>query len=111
MEGIMAETAAQQGTRPGRKPKPVFLDPEDERLLQVVVESPYWSSRQVRRAKVVLAMASGARIVALIEELKLSRAEIQRICRKFERDGVVGLLMRPLKTGTESHRHQPGPLD
>jgi hypothetical protein len=107
----MAETAAQQGTRPGRKPKPVILDPEDERLLREIIESPYWSSRQVRRAKVVLAMAGGARIVELIEELKLSRAEIGRICRKFERDGVVGLLMRPLKTGKVVYRHQPGPLD
>src|SRR5262245_62018641 len=101
----MAAIAAHQGIRPGRRPKPVFLDPEDERLLQEVVDSSYWTSRQVRRAKVVLAMAGGARIVELIEEVQLSRAEIQRICRKFERDGVVGLLMRPLKVGKVAHRH------
>src|SRR5262249_22977905 len=48
-EQNMAQTAAQHRIRSGRKPKPVLLDPEDERLLREIVESPYWSSRQVRR--------------------------------------------------------------
>src|SRR5580692_10359190 len=97
----MSQTAAQlheHRIRTGRKPKPVHLDPDDERLLREIVESPYWAEWQVRRAKVILARAGGGRIIELIPELGYSRASIKRTCRTFEREGVAGLMARRLRT-------------
>jgi hypothetical protein len=46
--------------RIGRPPKPLFLDASDAAMLEEIVNSPVWPVFQVRKAKVILAIAKGA---------------------------------------------------
>lgn len=84
---------------PGRKPKNVPLDIEDERLLREIVASCFWSPSQTRRAEAVLGVARGNRLCQLAGQIGYSVASIRRACRRFEREGVVGLLTEKQCTG------------
>ena len=96
----MSKTATQpQRTRTGRKPNPVHLNPDDERLLREVVECPYWAEWQLRRVKVILERAAGASIKELVQKVGFSRASIQRTCLTYAREGIAGLMTRKQITG------------
>jgi len=97
----MNQTATQprNRTRTGRNPNPVHLDPDDERLLREIVESPYWAAWQVRRAKVILERAAGVSIKELVQQLGYSRASIQRTCLTYQREGLPGLMTQKQITG------------
>ncbi|OAI48643.1 hypothetical protein AYO44_06685 [Planctomycetaceae bacterium SCGC AG-212-F19] len=83
----------------GRKPNPVVLHEDDERLLQGIAASTCWEPCQVRNAKVVLAMAKGERVKNVAWELGFSVAGVRRVCRRFQREGVSGLLTVRQRTG------------
>lgn len=83
----------------GRNATPVHLDADTERQLREIVESPIWANWQTRRAEVILGMANGAAVKELMEKLGISRSSIQRICRMFEKDGIMGLITRQSRTG------------
>lgn len=97
----MNEAATQplKRNRTGRKPNPVYLNPDDERLLREIVESPYWKEWQLRRVKVILERAAGASIQDLVQKLGYSRASIQRTCLTYAREGIAGLMTQKQITG------------
>lgn len=83
----------------GRKPKPVILHQEDERLLEEIAASTYWRPWQVRNARVVLAMASGGRVKNVAQQLGFSVASVRRVVRRFQREGMGGILTVRQRTG------------
>ena len=83
----------------GRKPKPLHLDADEWQLLGEIIDSGYWASWQIRRAKVILGLADGARIKQLIEQIGYSRSSIQRTRRGYEQEGVAGLMTKRQRTG------------
>ncbi len=113
----MNESLTKPRTRTGPKPKAIHLDPADQQLLHQIAESTYWAPWQVRRAKVVLEIANGARVADVMEQMNLSRATVQRACRQFEREGLHGLMTQGHRTGrprlnrsiTSSSRKPIGP--
>src|SRR5271168_5009229 len=86
-------------TMGGSKPKPIHLTADEERQLREIVASPIWSDWQIRNAEIILGIAAGARVCQLIDRLGYSRATIQRTCRQYEREGIVGLLTRKQRKG------------
>jgi hypothetical protein len=95
----MDESLKPSKSRSGRKPKPIVLDHDQERLLNEVIASGHWAEWQTRRAKAILGVAGGARICDLVKELSFSRTSIQRTCRQFEREGIASLLTQRPRTG------------
>src|SRR5262245_57812821 len=85
--------------RRGRRPVPVLLDATDEKLLREVAASPAWNLSQTRRAAAVLGIATGLRQGQLAGEIGYSAASIRRSCRRFQMDGVAGLLAQRQRTG------------
>src|ERR1700679_1201205 len=83
----------------GMKPHPVLVDEADEKLLREIIASPWWSRFHTRRAEAVLAVARGGRLCQLTKELGYSVASIRRACRKFQKEGVAGLLTQRPRTG------------
>ena len=83
----------------GRKPLPVPLDQEDEKLLREVVASSFWSPSQHRRARAVLGVARGGRLCQLTSEIGYSESSIRRACRRFRSEGLAGLLTERQRPG------------
>ena len=83
----------------GRKPLPVPLDENDEKLLREVVACTYWSPSQIRRAEAVLGVAQGGRLCQLAGQIGYSPASIRRACRSFQREGVMGLITEKMRPG------------
>jgi hypothetical protein len=76
----------------GRKPRRVVIAPCDLRVLRWVATAPTLPHYQARRAKIVLAIAAGARTQQVAKELGCDEATVWRICRRYEQYGLTGLL-------------------
>jgi hypothetical protein len=85
--------------RCGRKPVPVLLDADDERLLREFAASPVWSLSQTRRAEAVLGMSAGMRQGHVAGEIGYSVASIRRACRRYAKEGIAGLLTERQRPG------------
>jgi hypothetical protein len=76
----------------GRKPRRVVIAPCELSVLRWVATEPTLPHYQVRRARIVLAMARGARTQQVAKELGCDEATVWRICRRYEQHGLTGLL-------------------
>ena len=83
----------------GRKPRPIEIVPDDIPLLQHIAHSQTLSWYQVRRARILLGIAHGARTEILAFLTQCAESTVRRTCRRYERLGLSGLLDAPTRSG------------
>jgi transposase len=83
----------------GRKPFPVSILPKDRTLLQQIARSESLAWRDVRRARICLAVAAGGRIQTVAYQVQCSLATVRRTCRRYQRLGLTGLLANSVRSG------------
>ena len=83
----------------GRKPCPLSIGFHDCTILQEVARSETLPWYQVRRARTVLAIASGQRTVAVASRLECDGGTVCRTCRRYNDTGIRGLLEEPRRPG------------
>jgi len=81
----------------------------DARLLQQLARSQTRSWFQVRRARIVLAIAGGARTQDLADRMQCDAATIWRTCRQYEAAGLAGLLAYAPRSGRPEEISPLGP--
>jgi transposase len=70
----------------------VIIPIDDLRVLHWIAKESGLPEYQVRRARMVLAVAAGKRIFQVAAEVGCDKATIWRICRRYEHRGLSGLL-------------------
>ena len=75
-----------------RSPALLEITPAALDRLQEVVQSGTWPRQQVRQARMVLTMATGARTDEVAAQVHGSAATVWRACERFRLEGVDGLL-------------------
>ncbi len=83
----------------GRRPRTLTLGPGDLSALRQVAHSENSPWYQVRRARTVLAIAAGERSSDLASRLECDEATVWRTCRRYEREGLPGLMDPPRRSG------------
>ena len=83
----------------GRRPRPLRIARADRDVLRRLARSEASPWYQVRRARIVLAIAGGARTQDLAAHLQCDAATIWRTCRRYEATGLAGLLAQPRRSG------------
>src|SRR4051794_13199986 len=91
----------------GRKPAPLSIDIHDRTILQEVARSETLPWYQVRRARTVLAVASGQRTAAVASRLECDAGTIWRTCQRYKDTGVRGLLEEPQRPGRPTRISPP----
>jgi hypothetical protein len=76
----------------GRKPNSLTLSPGDDLVLREVARSDSAPWYQVRRARIVLAIAAGERRHVVAEHMQCDEATVWRTCHRYEESGLAGLL-------------------
>jgi hypothetical protein len=76
----------------GRKPRRVTIFPSDLAVLRWIARGENLPSYQVQRARIVLAIAAGARTQRVASDADCDEATVWRICRRYEEMGLSGLL-------------------
>ncbi len=76
----------------GRKPRPLTVAPADCPVLRLIARRDDLPGYQVRRARVVLAVAAGQGVKDVAAEMGCDGSTVWRICRRYERGGLSGLL-------------------
>jgi transposase len=76
----------------GRKPRRISIRPGDLSALQWIAEGTEPPLYQVQRARIVLAMAAGARTQQVAQDSGCDEATVWRTCRRYEQWGLSGLL-------------------
>ena len=79
----------------GRKPRPIEIVPDDIPLLQHIAHSQTLPWYQVRRARILLGIAHGARTEILAFLTQCAESTVRRTCRRYERLGLSSLLDAP----------------
>ncbi len=77
----------------GRRPRPLTIPAADTSVLRAVARSRRLAWFQVQHARIVLAVAAGQRVRAIASRLECDRATVWRVCRRYERGGLKGLLL------------------
>jgi transposase len=75
----------------GRNPEKLTIAHPDAAILHGVAHSDSLSWFQVRRAKIVLAIAAGERRGAVAARLECDEATVWRTCERYRRDGLASL--------------------
>ncbi len=88
----------------GRKPRPLTITPADTPVLREVAQSGSLPWYQVRRARIVLAIAAGEPRQTVAAHMQCDEATVWRTCRRYERSGLQGLLA----DGREGHSGRHG---
>lgn len=83
----------------GRKPHPLSIAPADVPILQQIARGEFLPWYQVRRARIVLASARGVRTSTIAFQIQCDEATVWRTCRRYERQGLTGLLAAPCRSG------------
>ena len=83
----------------GRKPRPVAIFDADLPVLQAVARGRHLAWFQVQHARIVLAVAGGQPIQTVAAHLECDRATVWRVCRRYEQDGLRGLLLDEPRVG------------
>jgi transposase len=76
----------------GRKPCVLSVDPADVDRLHTTAHSDSFPWYQVRRARIVLALAAGQRKQDVAAQMECGVATIWRTCARYRREGLDGLL-------------------
>ena len=76
----------------GRKPSVVSLDPSDIDRLHITAHSDSLPWYQVRRARILLALAAGQRKRDVAMHMECGVATIWRTCERYRQEGLDGLL-------------------
>src|SRR5262249_51223642 len=79
----------------GRRPQALTIAPEDDQPLRRPARSHGAPWFQVRRARIVLAVAGGERVQAIAASIRCDPATVRRTCRRYCRLGLDGLLAPP----------------
>ena len=82
----------------GRRPQPLAIAPGDEESLRRLARRQCAPWFQVRRARIVLAIAGGGRVQAIADANQCDPATVRRTCRLYRR-GFDGLLAPPRRPG------------
>src|SRR5438128_1234111 len=83
----------------GRRPRPLIVAPEDVALLQQFARSQVLPWYLVQRARIVLAIVAGQRVQTVAWQMQCGSATVRRICRRYERSGLDGLVARGPRPG------------
>ena len=75
----------------GRKPEPLTIAPPNADTLRAVAHSDSLPWFQVRRARIVLALAAGERRRPLAAQLDCDEATVWRTCERYRREGLAAL--------------------
>jgi hypothetical protein len=76
----------------GRKPDSLTLSPGDDLALREIARSDSSPWYQVRRARIVLAIAAGERRHIVAARMECDEATVWRTCQRYEESGLAGLL-------------------
>ena len=90
----------------GRKPTHLLLRAEDVSSLQQIARSHSLPWYQVRRARIVLAIAEGQRVQAVAQKMEWATRTVRRTGQIYETQGLKGLLKRVHRAG---HPNQISP--
>src|SRR5262245_40499113 len=91
----------------GRKPRPLTLAPGDRAALQQVARADSLPWYQVRRARIVLAVAAGERSQSVAARMECDEATVWRTCRRYEDAGLADLMAPPARSGHPSRISPP----
>jgi Homeodomain-like domain len=83
----------------GRKPRPLSIAPADLPSLQQIARSDSLPWFQVRRARIVLANARGVPTSTIAFQVQCDESTVWRTCRRYETEGLTGLLAPPCRSG------------
>ena len=83
----------------GRKPRPIEIAGDDLRILEQIAQSQTRPWYQVRRARILLGMAHGARTQVLAFLTHCDESTVRRTCRCYQHVGLSGLLRPPTRSG------------
>jgi transposase len=75
----------------GRRPEKLTIARSDAAMLHIVAHSDSSSWLQVRRAKIVLAIAAGERRCSVARRLECDEATVWRTCERYRQDGLASL--------------------
>jgi hypothetical protein len=83
----------------GRKPRRFLLAAHDKPILERIARSRTLPWFQVQRARVVLAIAEGARIQTVAFQMQCDPSTVWRLCRRYEEAGLEGVLAEVPRAG------------
>ena len=75
----------------GRRPEPLTIVPRDADTLSAAAQSGSLPWFQVRRAKVVLAIAAGEHQSSVAARLECDESTVWRTCQRYRRGGLASL--------------------
>src|SRR3954469_17644136 len=76
----------------GRRPDPLTLRAHDQPILLHLARSQTSPWFQVKRARIVLAIAAGQRTEAIALQMQCDEATVWRACQRYRRNGLASLL-------------------
>jgi hypothetical protein len=83
----------------GRKPRRFLLAAHDKLILEQIARSRTLPWFQVQRARVVLAIAEGARVQTVAFQMQCDPSTVWRLCRRYEEAGLEGVLAEVPRAG------------
>jgi hypothetical protein len=99
MLGVNAAQQSEGGPMRGRKPRLVSIAPADRPVLEQVARSNSLPWYQVRRARIVLANSRGVHNSTVAFQVQCDEATVWRTCRRYEREGLAGLMAPSIRSG------------
>jgi Winged helix-turn helix len=81
------------------KPRRFLLATHDKPILEQIARSRTLPWFQVQRARVVLAIAEGARVQTVAFQMQCDPSTVWRLCRRYEEAGLEGALAEVPRTG------------
>jgi len=87
----------------GRRPEKLTIARQDAAVLHGVAHSDFLPWFQVRRAKIVLAIAGGERRSCVAPRLECDEATVWRTCERYRQEGLAGLFA----DGRQHHSGRP----
>jgi Winged helix-turn helix len=91
----------------GRRPRPLSIAPADLPVLQQIARAESLPWYQVRRARIVLANSRGVRTSTIAFQMQCDEATVWRTRRRYEREGLTGLLAPPPRSGSPGRISPP----
>lgn len=93
----------------GRVPRALSIRPADLPMLRQIAGSQVRPAFQVRRARILLAVASGEQIAAVADQNQCDPASVWRTCRRYEKQGLATVTnLTTLKANKVGTTHTTG---